>query len=99
MENYSYPINPDWSKEEMYTVISFFNAVESAYEAGIHVDDFKKSYADFKEVIRSKSEEKQLGSKFEDLSGYSIYRTVQEMKARSNDPSKSKKAQLIKMSK
>ena len=35
MANYSYPIDLEWSHEEMNKVIKLWNAVEEAYEKGI----------------------------------------------------------------
>ena len=77
MANYSYPIDLEWSHEEMNKVIKLWNAVEEAYEKGIQVEAFKKAYQEFKTVVR---EEKRLGREFEEVSGYSLYRVVQASK-------------------
>ena len=79
MANYSYPIDLEWSHEEMNKVIKLWNAVEEAYEKGIQVEAFKKAYQEFKTVVRSIGEEKRLGREFE-VSGYSLYRVVQASK-------------------
>ena len=50
MANYSYPIDLEWSHEEMNKVIKLWNAVEEAYEKGIQVEAFKKAYQEFKTV-------------------------------------------------
>ena len=76
MANYSYPIDLEWSHEEMNKVIKLWNAVEEAYEKGIQVEAFKKAYQEFKTVVRSIGEEKRLGRE----SGYSLYRVVQASK-------------------
>ncbi|EUJ34810.1 hypothetical protein PWEIH_16273 [Listeria weihenstephanensis FSL R9-0317] len=55
---YSYPINLDWSTDEMATVINFYQAVEKAYETGIEAAEIKAKYNDFKQVVRSIGEEK-----------------------------------------
>ncbi|MBN4916975.1 UPF0223 family protein [Staphylococcus sp. EG-SA-23] len=34
---YEYPIDLDWSNEEMISVINFFNHVEKYYESGVTV--------------------------------------------------------------
>ena len=73
MANYSYPIDLEWSHEEMNKVIKLWNAVEEAYEKGIQVEAFKT-------VVRSIGEEKRLGREFEEVSGYSLYRVVQASK-------------------
>ena len=80
MANNSYPIDLEWSHEEMNKVIKLWNAVEEAYEKGIQVEVFKKAYQEFKTVVRSIGEEKRLGREFEEVSGYSLYRVVQASK-------------------
>lgn len=74
MQNYSYPIDYDWSHQEMKTVITMWNKVEQAYETGVKKEDFLHAYKAFKEVVPSKSSEKQFGNQFEKESGYSLYR-------------------------
>ena len=32
---YDYPLEPDWSTEEIIEVVGLYNAVEQAYEEGI----------------------------------------------------------------
>ena len=88
--DYQYPISNDWSTEEVIVVIHFFECVEQAYERGIDRDQLMKAYRQFKEIIRSKAEEKQVCGEFEETSGYSAYRTV--MKAK-----EAKQAEKIKM--
>lgn len=79
--DYDYPLDYTWNTDEIITVITFYNAVEEAYEIGIESSKFIELYKEFKKVVDSKSEEKQLDSAFEELSGYSIYQVV---KASSN---------------
>lgn len=79
-ENYSYPIDLDWTTEEMIAVVNALQAVEKAYEGKIKVKDFATTYTAFKEVVPSIGEEKRIGREFEQLTGYSLYRVVQEMK-------------------
>ncbi|MBO1307020.1 UPF0223 family protein [Enterococcus sp. 669A] len=83
MDNYSYPIDPDWSREEMVAVIDFLNLVEQANEGGVETAVFLAGYQKFKQVIRSIGEEKKIGREFEAASGYSLYRTVQAAKQES----------------
>ncbi|NEW63271.1 hypothetical protein GMA11_07670 [Granulicatella sp. zg-ZJ] len=73
-QQYEYPIDYTWTQQEMTTVITLFNAVESAYEKGVDTQVFLKAYQAFKQVVPSKSEEKQLGNTFEKRSGYSLYK-------------------------
>ncbi|MBC1520657.1 UPF0223 family protein [Listeria aquatica] len=78
--NYSYPLNMDWSKEEIVTVIRYFESIEKAYESGIDVQELKKRYRDYKQVVPSIGEEKQLGKEFEAVSGYSPYQVMKLVK-------------------
>jgi Uncharacterized protein conserved in bacteria len=73
---YNYPLEYDWTAEEIILVVALYNAVEQAYEQGIHKDEFMKAYRGFKEVIDSKSEEKRIDKEFKKVSGYSIYQVV-----------------------
>lgn len=81
MANYSYPIEEDWTHEEIAIVIDFFNLVEEANETGIENAAFLAGYKKFKTVIKSIGEEKRIGRKFQEVSGYSIYHTVQRAKS------------------
>lgn len=78
---YQYPIDLDWSTQEIVDVITFFESVEKAYETGIICDDLLKAYRRFKEIVPSKAEEKKVCGEFEETSGYSPYRTVKEAQA------------------
>ncbi|MBV7390283.1 MULTISPECIES: UPF0223 family protein [Enterococcus] len=80
MDNYSYPLDDDWSTEEMVTVVQFLNLVEKAYEEGIQTDTFLAGYKDFKTVVKSIGEEKRIGRSFEQTSGYSLYQSVKTAK-------------------
>ncbi|MBC8924648.1 UPF0223 family protein, partial [Escherichia coli] len=62
---YSYPLNPDWTTEEMTIVVQFLEAIERAYEKGIDTLELKEKYRAFKQVVPSKGEEKRLGADFE----------------------------------
>ncbi|MCU5745647.1 UPF0223 family protein [Staphylococcus sp. SQ8-PEA] len=83
--DYHYPLDLDWSNDEMMDVISFFNQVEAYYESyviGQHVID---KYRRFKEIIPSKAEEKQIFKTFEKASGYNSYQVVQKAKSQSDE--------------
>lgn len=73
---YQYPMDVDWTTEEKIAVISFFQAVEKAYEKGIAKQELLDTYKRFKEIVPSKAEEKTHCALFEKESGYSPYRTV-----------------------
>lgn len=71
---YDYPLDPDWSTEEIIDVVKLYNAVEKAYEEGISSKEFMKHYRTFTSIADSKSLQKQLDKAFEEASGYSIYK-------------------------
>ncbi|WP_099223133.1 UPF0223 family protein [Listeria costaricensis] len=77
---YSYPIDIDWTKEEVTVVIQYFQAVEKAYEKGIDVEEIKRRYRAFKKVVPAIGEEKRIGREFEKESGYSAYQVMQLVK-------------------
>ncbi|KZZ83004.1 MULTISPECIES: UPF0223 family protein [Bacillaceae] len=78
--DYQYPLSADWSTEEIIDAVQFFENVEKAYEQGISREDFMNSYRRFKEIVPGKAEEKNLCDEFEEVSGYSSYRTVKKAK-------------------
>jgi len=79
---YQYPIDHEWSTDEIIDVINFFQQIEKAYEQGIERDQLMNAYRRFKEIVPSKSEEKKICGEFEEMSGYSTYRTIQLSKER-----------------
>lgn len=89
---YQYPIDHTWSTDEIVDVIKFYESIEQAYEKGIEREVLLNVYRRFKEIVPSKSEEKTLCGEFEEISGYSSYRTVQKAKdATSGDKIRMKK--------
>ncbi|MBO0962565.1 UPF0223 family protein [Neobacillus sp. MM2021_6] len=77
---YQYPIDYNWSTDEIVDVIKFFEAVEQAYEKGIERDKIMKTYRRFKEIVPSIAQEKTICGEFEEISGYSSYRTIKKAK-------------------
>ncbi|OIK09622.1 hypothetical protein BIV60_23385 [Bacillus sp. MUM 116] len=77
---YQYPIDYHWSTEEIVDVIKFFETVERAYEKGISRDEIMNAYRRFKEIVPGKAEEKKICGEFEEISGYSSYRTIKRAK-------------------
>ncbi|WP_087503610.1 UPF0223 family protein [Staphylococcus haemolyticus] len=77
---YQYPLDLDWSNEEMVDVIAFFNKIENYYENSVNGQDLTNHYKRFKEIVPSKAEEKQLFKEFEEKSNYNSYKVVQEVK-------------------
>lgn len=82
---YQYPIDHDWSTDEMIDVIHFYEAIERAYEKGVQRDQLLSIYKRFKEIVPSIAQEKKLCSEFEGLSGYSPYRTMKKVKESNSD--------------
>lgn len=82
--DYSYPISHHWSTEEMIDVVTFFQAVEKAYESQIERSQFMDAYRAFKKVVPSIAEEKTLCKEFEDVSGYVCYPVVKHAKEASD---------------
>ncbi|EPM6975967.1 UPF0223 family protein [Enterococcus faecalis] len=80
MKDYQYPLDLDWTTEEMVIVTNMWTAVEQANETGLPVDKFLTTYQQFKTVVKSIGEEKRLGREFENASEYSLYRTLQQAK-------------------
>jgi uncharacterized protein YktA (UPF0223 family) len=80
MQDYQYPLDLEWTMQEMVLVMKMWEDLEKANETGIENAKFLKTYQEFKTVIKSIGEEKRLGREFEKVSGYSLYRTVQEAK-------------------
>lgn len=85
--DYQYPIDVDWSQEEMVQVISFFNAIEAYYESSINREVLMTRYQAFKKVVPGKADEKNIFNTFKSESGYDSYRVMKEAK---NHPEKSK---------
>ena len=87
---YQYPIDYEWSTEEIIDVIHFFEAVEVVYDKGMERDQLLAIYRRFKDIVPSKAEEKKLCNEFENSSGYSSYLTIKKAK-------ESNSGQLIRM--
>lgn len=77
---YAYPLSEDWSTEEILHVMSFYQAVEIGYEEGILAGKMQEAYDDFKEIVPSKSEEKQLFKEYEKASGKVPYSLIKQLK-------------------
>ncbi|RIP35663.1 UPF0223 family protein [Staphylococcus gallinarum] len=73
---YQYPIDLDWSNEEMMDVVAFFNSIEAFYEAKVEGQQLLNNYKKFKNVVPGKAEEKQIFKEFEKNSGYNSYQVV-----------------------
>ena len=91
MEEYTYPMEEDWTVEEICTVIDFYTCIEDAYEGGIQKRDLMDAYREFKKIVDSKSLERKISDEFQEASGYSIYLTMKKCQEAKVDSS------LIKM--
>lgn len=89
--DYQYPIEYDWSTEEIIDVIAFFQHLEKAYDKGILKEELLASYRRFKEIVPGKAQERKICDEFEQVSGFSSYRTLKMLKEK-ND------GEIIKMS-
>lgn len=74
--NYEYPLDSDWSMDELIAVTKLYQVVEDAYEVGVDRQKVLAAYDDFKTVVSSKSYEKQISRQFAQASGYQIYEVV-----------------------
>lgn len=81
---YQYPIDLDWSTEEIVAVIKFFECVEKGYESGVNREELIETYRRFKEIVPGKAQEKRIFDEFEETSGYSSYLIMKKSKE-SND--------------
>lgn len=73
---YQYPIDHTWSTDEIIDVVRFFECIEEAYEKGINREELLSAYRRFKEIVPGKADEKNFLNEFEEVSGYSSYKTV-----------------------
>lgn len=84
---YSYPLDLDWTTEEIILVTEFFVAVEEAYghggagsKSGVRRSTLAARYKGFKTVVPGKSEEKQLFRSFKDASGLDSFAVVKQLR-------------------
>lgn len=78
--DYHYPLNELWSKEEIVDVIHFFTIIEKYYEEKVNDNEILGAYKRFKEIVPSKSEEKNYFKDFEIASGYKVYPVIRQAK-------------------
>ena len=79
-EGFSYPLDEDWTTEEIVAVVEFFEAVETGYEEGIGAAELKTHYKNFKQVVPGKSEEKTLFKEFKERSGFEPFTLTRQLK-------------------
>ncbi|GMA70623.1 UPF0223 protein [Leuconostoc litchii] len=75
-ENYTLPIDGDWTTKEIITVSTFINTILQVYEEGVVREEILCNYNAYQKIIPAKSEQKRFDKDFERQTGYSIYRTM-----------------------
>ncbi|MDT8859180.1 UPF0223 family protein [Alkalihalobacillus sp. MEB130] len=85
------PISLDWSKEEVIAVIQFFEMVEKAYKNGVEREKLLANYRTFKNIVPSKSEEKQLFKQYDEELGISSYHVIKKAREGTEEVIKMKK--------
>lgn len=88
--DYQYPLDYDWSTEEIIDVIAYFQQLEKAYDKGVLKEELLASYRRFKEIVPGKAEERKICNEFEEVSGFSSYQTLKAAKEKNA-------AEIIKM--
>lgn len=79
-EGFSYPLDEDWTTEEIVAVVEFFEAIETGYDEGIKAGKLKGHYKNFKQVVPTKSEEKTLFKAFKERSGFEPFTLTRQLK-------------------
>lgn len=77
---YSYPLDLDWTPEEMVIVVEFLSAVEEAYESRIESRKLLGLYHAFKTVCPGKAQENNIYKDFKKVSGYDGYLVIKQLK-------------------
>lgn len=81
MDNeYSYPIDVDWTTDEVIDVVQFYEAVEMGFDKGIKKEILADKYRQFKNVVPSKAEEKTQFREFEKSSGFQPFQLIKQLK-------------------
>jgi uncharacterized protein YktA (UPF0223 family) len=84
-EEYSYPIDVDWSTDEVIDVVKFYEAIETGYNEGIKKKTLEERYRNFKNVVPSKAEEKTMFKTFEKASGYAPFQLIKQLQNAKDD--------------
>nr|WP_204464505.1 UPF0223 family protein [Shouchella xiaoxiensis] len=70
------PIRYDWSQEEIVIVAEFFDVIARVVEQGVDASTIRTHYKEFKTVVPSKAEEKQLFKEVDDQLGISCFKII-----------------------
>jgi len=84
-DSYSYPLDENWTQDEIVKVIDLYNMVEKAYESGVKREEFLQKYRSFQQVVPMMMEQKRLDKEFELESGYSIYQVFKKCRTVKNN--------------
>ncbi len=84
-DSYSYPLDENWTQDEIVKVIDLYNMVEKAYESGVNREEFLQKYRSFQQVVPMMMEQKRLDKEFELESGYSIYQVFKKCRTVKNN--------------
>jgi len=77
---YQYPLDADWTMEEIIIVMDFYTAIEEAYESSIKKEKLIDLYKEFKKIVDTQSFEKKIDKDFYKVSGYSIFQVMKKTK-------------------
>lgn len=78
--SYSYPIDPEWTQEEIIDVVNFLALIEDAYESKVSTADYDAVYKAFKKVAPMKSDENRIYKAFKEASSYDGYVVTKRFK-------------------
>ncbi len=53
MTQFEYPLNPDWTTEEIITVVDFLSGVEAFYKCGNKLNSLWPLYQALKKIVTS----------------------------------------------
>lgn len=75
-ENYEYPLMDDWSNEEIVKMVEFYAMIEEVNTKGIEREKILEGKKQFEKIAGSIATQKQIDRRFQQVSNYSIYRTL-----------------------
>lgn len=78
--SYSYPIDPEWTQDEIIDVVNFLALIEDAYESKVKTDDYDAVYKAFKKIAPMKSDENKIYKAFKEVSNYDGYTVTKRFK-------------------
>ncbi|GEN57502.1 UPF0223 protein [Halolactibacillus alkaliphilus] len=82
--NFQFPIDLDWSTDEIVKVVECLDLIEKAYHQSVEANAILDKYRAFKTVVPSLGEEKRIGRAFEVDTGYSLYQTIKAARSQPN---------------